>query len=317
MTTSRASIATSVASPGGSSETPRPALTPDVVAALALVYLIWSSTYLAIRVMVRELPPFGSGGVRFLLAGAILLAVQRIRGHALPSAKNWLAALPIGVLLFAVGNGLVASAERSVGSGVVAVVCGTMPLWAAVMGPLVGERASWREWAGMFLGLAGVIVLVAGGELRADPAGVLLPLLASIGWAAGSLLARRLPIAHGPTGAATQMIAGGAFMVAISALSGEARPASISFGTMMAFVYLVIFGSMVAFSAYNHLLARARPAVAMSYAYVNPVLAVLLGATLGAERIGPEVVLATVLIAGAVFLLIRGRSRATAVRSIR
>ncbi len=300
-------MATPLASSGGSSETPRPTLTPDVMAALVLVYLIWSSTYLAIRVMVRELPPFGSGGVRFLLAGATLLAIQRVRGHALPSAKNWFAALPIGVLLFAVGNGLVASAERSVGSGVVAVVCGTMPLWAAVMGPLVGDRTSWREWVGMLLGLVGVIVLVAGGEFRTDPIGMLLPLLASIGWAAGSLSARRLPIAQGPTGAATQMIVGGASMIVIGALTGETRPTSISFGTMMAFAYLVIFGSMIAFSAYNHLLARARPAVAMSYAYVNPVLAVLLGVTLGAEHVGSEVVLATVLIVSAVFLLIRGR----------
>lgn len=278
-----------------------------VLVALALVYLIWSSTYLAIRVLVREVPPFGSGGARYLLAGGILLAVQRARGEAMPTFRQWAAALPIGALLFAVGNGLVATASRSIASGVAAVVCGTMPLWAATMGPLVGERATRREWLGMALGVGGVVVLSTGGDLRADPWAALLLVLAPIGWAAGSLASRRLPLARGATGAATQMITGGLVMLALAPIAGETLPAAVSSTSILSFAYLTVFGSIVAFSAYNHLLHHARPALAMSYAYVNPVLAVILGAVLGAEHVGLPVIAATAMIAGAVFLLVRAR----------
>ncbi|MBZ0121798.1 MAG: EamA family transporter, partial [Sandaracinaceae bacterium] len=121
---------------------------PRIFAALGLVYVIWSSTYFAIRVVVEELPPFSSGGARYLAAGAVLLVIQRLRGQPLPTWQQWLRALPIGALLFAVGNGLVGSAERTIASGVAAVVCGTTPLWAGVVGPAFGDRASRREWLG-------------------------------------------------------------------------------------------------------------------------------------------------------------------------
>lgn len=296
--------------PGPGDAAPARTLTPQVVIALALVYSIWSSTYLAIRVLVREAPPFASGGLRYLVAGALLLAIQAARGAPLPSRRQWLAALPLGALLFAVGNGLVASAERSIGSGVAAVVCGTMPLWAGVMAPLIGERATRREWLGMTIGFTGVVVLSLGGELRAEPWAALLLVLAPVGWALGSLGSRRLPIAPGPSGAATQMIAGGLAMLAIAPAIGERVPASIGTGALLAFAYLVVLGSLVAFSAYAYLLRHARPAVATSYAYVNPALAVLLGALLGGEAVGAEVLVATVLIGGAVFLLLRPRAGA-------
>lgn len=276
--------------------------------ALGLVYVIWSSTYYGLRLVVESLPPFMSGGLRYALAGAILLGIQRFRGKPWPTRAEWLRALPVGVLLFAVGNGLVGSAEQSIGSGVAAVVCGTTPLWAGVLGPAFGERASAREWLGMAVGFAGVVVLGFGGDLRAEPLAAFLVLLAPVGWALGSLFARRLKLAPGGTGAATQLITGGAFMLMAGPIVGERLPDHVGSEAIFALVYLVVFGSLVAFSAYHYVLTNARPAVAMSYAYVNPVLALVLGATLGAEHVGVEVVIGTAMIAGSVLLLVRKRS---------
>lgn len=287
-----------------------PALSVRLLVALGLVYLIWSSTYLALRVMVHDIPPFLAGGARYLLAGVILLAFLRLRGAPMPTARNWLAALPLGVLFFAVGNGLVAWAlapSQGIGSGVAAVVCGTTPLWAGVLGPIFGVRASRREWLGVALGFAGVLVLSLGGDLRSDPLASALLVLGPAGWAAGTLWARKLPLAEGSMGAATQMVAGGAIMLAIAPVLGEPIPTSISAGAIGAFAYLVVLGSLVAFSAYHYVLAHARPALSVSHAYVNPVLAVILGAALGAEHLGVEVIAATVLIVGAVLLLVRRR----------
>jgi drug/metabolite transporter (DMT)-like permease len=285
-----------------------PVISPRLIVALGLVYLIWSSTYLALRVMVHDAPPFATGGLRYLLAGVILLAFQRLRGAPMPTARNWLAALPLGVLFFAVGNGLVAwslAPSHGIGSGVAAVVCGTTPLWAGVLGPVFGVRASRREWLGVALGFAGVLVLGLGGDLRSDPLASALLVLGPAGWAAGSLWARRLPLAEGGMGAATQMVAGGAVMLAIAPLVGERIPETVSTGAILAFGYLVVLGSLVAFSAYHYVLAHARPALSVSHAYVNPVLALILGAALGGEPLGVEVIAATVLIVGAVLLLVR------------
>lgn len=278
--------------------------------ALGLVYLIWSSTYFALRVVVTEVPPFLSGGARYFIAGVVLLAIQRARGAAMPTVRQWLWAIPIGALLFAIGNGLVASAERTIASGIAAVVCGTAPLWAGVVGPAFGAPATRREWLGMVLGFAGVVVLSLGDDLSGDPLAAALLLLAPIGWAVGSLWSRKLPLAEGASGAAAQMITGGAVMFALAPLAGESIPTSVSWGPILALGYLIVFGSLIAFSAYHYVLANARPALAMSNSYVNPVLALGLGAMLGAEPIGPEVLLATALIAGAVVLLVRGRARA-------
>jgi len=277
--------------------------------ALALVYLIWSSTYFALRVVVTELPPFLSGGARYFIAGVVLLAIQRARCAPMPTVRQWLWAIPIGALLFAIGNGLVASAERTIASGIAAVVCGTTPLWAGVVGPAFGAPATRREWLGMALGFAGVVVLSLGDDLSGDPLAAALLLLAPIGWAVGSLWSRKLPLAEGASGAAAQMITGGAVMFALAPLAGESIPTSVSWGPILALGYLIVFGSLIAFSAYHYVLANARPALAMSNSYVNPVLALGLGAMLGAEHIGAEVLLATALIAGAVVLLVRGRAR--------
>ena len=277
-----------------------------VLASLIAVYVIWSSTYLAIRVAVASVPPFLMGGARFVLAGLCLLGLARSRGIALPTRREWLGAAPVGLLLFVGGNGFVAIASRDVASGVTAVVCGTMPLWAGVMGPVFGQRASGREWIGMAIGFAGVLALAWGDALRADLGATLLLVVAPIAWAIGSLLVKKLPIAAGPAGAGSQMLIGGVLMLALGALFGERVDlASIEPGAWIAMLYLVSFGSLVGFAAYHHLLVHARPAIAMSYAFVNPAGAVVLAVLAGDQVLGPDVVVATVLVVAAVVVLLR------------
>jgi drug/metabolite transporter (DMT)-like permease len=282
----------------------QPSAPPRQVAlALGAVYLIWGSTYLAMRVAVSGLPPFFMAGGRFVAAGLVLLAFLRFRGAPWPTAREWLMATPVGFLMFVVGNGMVSVAEQHLGSGVAAVVTGTMPLWAAAMARFFGERVTAREWVALVLGFGGVAALALGGELRAEPWSALLLCLAPIGWALGSHLARRLPMAKGLMSAATQMLVGGVAMELLSLALGERVVTPVPTRALLAWLYLGVAGSLLAYSAFTWLLRHTRPAVATSYAYVNPVVAVALGGLLGGERVGPEVLLAVVLIAAATALV--------------
>jgi len=277
--------------------------------ALVALYFIWGSTYLAMRWAVAELPPLLMASTRFLCAGALLMGFLRLRGAQLPSLRQWLYALPVGGLLFTIGNGLVAISETSIASGVAAVVCATSPLCAAVLVRFFGERTSAREWLGLLLGFAGVVVLSLGSGLRADPAMALLLCLAPMGWALGSILGRRLPMPGGMMAAAVQMIAGGAVTLLVALTIGERIPTNISMSSVAALGYLIVAGSLIAFSCYSYLLRSTRLSIAMSYAYVNPVFAVLLGALLGGEAVGLETLAAMSLITIAVATLMRARAR--------
>jgi len=281
------------------------------VAALAAVYVIWGSTYLAMRIAVEGLPPFLMASTRFLVTGTVLLAFLRLRGAPWPTRREWLWSAPVGFLMFVLGNGTVAYAEEHISSGVAAVVCGTMPLWAAALGPLFGERATSREWVGMVLGFAGVAALGLGKELRADPGATAVLVLAPVSWALGSLIARKKPLPKGLMSAATQMLTGGALMAVVSAGWGEKVPAlaTVPVRSLLALLYLAVFGSLVAYSAYTYLLRATRPAVATSYSYVNPALAVLVGVLLGGEHAGPEVFLSVALIIAATVMVVLGRTR--------
>jgi drug/metabolite transporter (DMT)-like permease len=278
-----------------------------VVASLAAVYVIWGSTYLAMRIAVESLPPFFMAGTRFLLTGTVLLVFLRARGAPWPTVRQWLYSLPVGGLMFVLGNGTVAFAEKHLSSGLAAVICGTMPLWVAAMGPLFGEKTSPREWAALVLGFCGVAVLGLGGELRAEPFAAALVFAAPISWALGSLLARRLPLPKGLMSAATQMLAGGAMMALLSVGVGEPVPWHPARASVLAWAYLAVFGSLVAYSAYTYLLANTRPAVATSYSYVNPALAVFIGAAAGGEHVGPETLVAVALIISATVLVMTAK----------
>jgi len=290
---------------------PRPRIDPRLVASLVAVYVIWSSTYLAIRIAVQDMPPLWAASMRFLSAGSVLMVLALRRGASWPAAREWLAMVPVGALLFVGGNGFVALAEQTVPSGGAAVVCATMPLWVGVLGVVTGERPSTREWASLVLGFAGVLVLMRGPALTGKPEHIGLVILSPVMWATGSLLARRTKDIGGEhaslVGPAMQMLTGGALLLIASAAHGEPVPVHASTTSWLALGYLFVFGSLVGFTAYAWLLRHARPVVATSYAYVNPVLAVLIGAALYGESLGWTTVVANAMIVGAVMLALRKR----------
>lgn len=275
---------------------------------LGALYFIWGTTYLAMRVVVLEVSPFLMGGARFLLAGGLLLGFLRLKGDPLPTLKQWLYAAPVGICLFVLGNGLVGLAEQSLSSAAAAVVCATTPLCAAALAPLFGERFRRQELLGTILGFVGVVVLFSGAEFKADLKSALILACAPLGWAAGSLLARRLPLAKGLMSAATQMLTGGVVMTLVAAVRGELAVPRASAEAWASWVYLILFGSLVSFSAYNWLLRNTRPSLAMSYSYVNPVVAVAMGALVGHERLGPEMIPALLLVTLATVATVKAKA---------
>lgn len=288
-----------------------------VALAYATVCVVWGSTYFGIRVALESFPPFFIGALRFFVAGAVMFVFARARRERSPTAAQWLGALASGTLFFVVGNGLVNVAERSVSSGLVSVLVATMPLWASLFARLLGERLTRTEVIGVALGLAGVAVLNLGGELRASPAGAVFGLLAPMGWALGSIVSRRLPsrsaMPAGMMGTAAPMLAGGGAMFLVSlALREHAlgeHLAAVSARSVVAVVYLCIVGSLVGFSAYSYLLRNTRPALATSYAYVNPVIAIVLGCAFAGERFGASSAVGAGIVLVAVVVVARARAR--------
>jgi drug/metabolite transporter (DMT)-like permease len=287
---------------------------PELVA-LLVVYLVWGSTYLAIRVAIETLPGFTMAGVRFLVAGALLFLWGRWRGGAMPTTAQWLRSAGIGALLLLGGNGLVVWSEYRIGSGVAALLVAIEPVWVALLSPLVlgAARASWRTAVGLVLGVGGVAALVidpSGSDAtRADPLGALAVVVATLSWALGSLWTVRADLPKARTvGFGAQMLCGGALLLTTGALSGEWRaiePTQFSSRSVAALFYLVVFGSIAAFSAYGYLLRTTAPLVASTYAFVNPLVAVALGWLFAGEPVGARLALATALILGAVALIFR------------
>jgi len=266
------------------------------------LYFIWGSTFLAIRWALPGFPPLLMSGLRFVCAGGIFYLLLRARGAPRPSREEWLAAFRVGTLLV-LGNALVVVAEQWVSSGVAAVAIASVPLWSVLFAGLWGRWPAKGEWVGLAVGLLGVALLQSGGELRASPAGAAVLILSAITWSLGSMWSRRLPIPKGLMAAATEMLTGGAVLLCAALLSGERLTAVPDARALGAFLYLVVFGSMVAYSAYTFLLANVRPALATSYAYVTPVVAVLLGALLAGERVTSVSVAALALILTGVALV--------------
>ncbi|HZV62905.1 MAG TPA: drug/metabolite exporter YedA [Methylophilaceae bacterium] len=281
-----------------------------VVLALAALYFIWGSTFLAMRFAMESLPPFLMGAIRFLAAGGLLYGWLRWRGAPAPARKQWLGAAIVGTLLLAVGNGGVAYAEQTVSSGIAALAIATVPLWTAIFASFWNERPHVREWLGVIVGTAGIIVLNLGDNLQASPLGAVILLLAAASWAFGSLWGKHLSMPVGAMASATQMIAGGVVLLLASMLGGETWPVEISTKSVLAILYLILFGSFVAYSAYLFLLKHVRPALATSYAFVNPVVAMFLGAVLADESIGgPEYVALIIILVGVLLVLPWKRSQ--------
>jgi drug/metabolite transporter (DMT)-like permease len=281
-----------------------------VALALGSVYLVWGSTYLAIRIGLDGYPPFLMGALRFLAAGAVFYAVLRWRGHAAPTRAQWKNAAVMGLFMLVLGNGMVNFAEQTVSSGVAAIAVASMPLWAGLFGVLRGNNPSRGEWLGLAIGFAGVVWLNAGSELRASLPGMIALIAAPVAWAWGSVWSRGRDLASPFVSTAAQMLWGGLFMAVLAALLGERIVGEPPLRATLAVAYLAVFGSILAFSAYVWLLDHVRPALATSYAYVNPPIAVLLGAVLLGEKVGPHSVAAMAVILAGVLIITRAKARA-------
>lgn len=255
--------------------------------ALLAVYIIWGSTYFAIAIAIGPggFPPFLMAGSRFLLAGLLLFIYVKLRGGEWPSLKQWGASALVGILLLLGGNGLVTFAEQWVASGLAALTIATMPLFAALFAGLWGKWPNKAEWLGLSLGLVGVALLNLEGDMQANPVGAIALIAATASWALGSVWSRYLPLPKGMMASATEMIGGGTALLILGAGTGEKVTRVPDLQPILAYVYLIVFGSIVAFSAYSYLLQKVRPSLATSYAYVNPVVAVALGVGLGGESV--------------------------------
>jgi drug/metabolite transporter (DMT)-like permease len=287
-----------------------------VAAALATVYLVWGSTYLGIALAIETLPPLLMAGIRFLVAGVLLYLAARsfdADGGRRPDGRQWLAAAVSGTFLLAVGNGGVSWAQQTVPSGIAALVIATIPLWIALLGlAFFRERLSLRTLVGIAVGFAGVALLVsptAGGEV--DPTGGVVLVLAAVGWSIGTLLSRGTRLTVPPlVGAGMQMLCGGAVLVVAGVAAGELgglRLHEASLRSVAALVYLVVFGSILAFSAYVWLLRHAATSLVATYAYVNPVVAVFLGWLVLGEAISQRTLLAGGIVLAAVALIVSAR----------
>jgi drug/metabolite transporter (DMT)-like permease len=256
---------------------------PTIALCLALMYTVGSSTYLAQRIAVTGFPPFRMVGLRFAVSGALLYAGLRARGAERPSARAWGAAALSAVPLVVMGLGGIALAVQRMPSGLAALVFGSVPLWTALFDRFWGGRLSRTEVVGLILGALGVAVASLRGALRADPAVAAILLVAAAAHALGFVLTRRLRLPAGILGTATQMLAGGVLLLVVSVARGERAPMPGA-RSVVALGYVIVLGSMLVYSALGYLLRNARPALASSHAYVNPLVALGLGAAFGGER---------------------------------
>ena len=305
--------------------TPTPGTMPEpkasrgqIFAAFAAVYVLWGSTYLAIRFAIETLPPWLMASARFLVAGGILYAIARMRGAGRPTGANWAAAVFIGALLLLGGNGAVVWAETRVPSGLTALLVATVPIWMVLLDWFQpsGNRPTRSVVAGLILGFVGLGILIGPGEIlgrgQVDLLGAAALTLGSIAWAAGSVYSRRVRLPASPLLATgMEMLGGGGLLLLLSLVSGEAMtfsPSGVTGQSMMALLYLIVFGSLIGFTAYIWLLGHASAARVSTYAFVNPVVAVLLGWAMANEELTPRMIAAAAVIVGAVALITMGRT---------
>jgi drug/metabolite transporter (DMT)-like permease len=288
-----------------------------ILAAFAAVYIVWGSTYLAIRVAIESLPPLLMAGARFLLAGALLYAFVRLRGEPAPERRHWRSTAIVGMALLLFGNGGVVLAERTVPSGVAALLVAMVPMWMVLLEWLRrgGTRPTTRTAIGLVIGFVGMVLLIgpsgfAGGD-RVDPLGAGLLMMGSIAWAAGSIYARGAALPRSPfLATGMEMVCGGAWLLLAGTLRGEWGTVDASGFTtesVLAFFYLVVFGSLIGFTAYIWLLGVSSPARVSTYAYVNPVVAVFLGWAILGEPLTPRVLGAAAVIVAAVAVITMGK----------
>lgn len=271
---------------------------------LAAVYFVWGSTYLAIHFALAEYPPLFFPGLRFVIAGSVLMAFLRLRGHALPTRRQVGFSIVIGFLLLNVGNGAVVYAQQSVGSALAATAVATMPLWASLFGGIWGAWPKAMQWLGLLVGFSGIVLLNLDGDFAANPLSASLLIIAPVSWAFGSVWSRRIDLPKGAMSTACQMLSAGVVFLGASHAAGESWQLVTTPKAMLSVVYLTLAGSVLAFSAYIYLVQTVSPSLATSYAYVNPVIALLLGVTFGGEVFTATELAAIVLVLAGVLLIV-------------
>ncbi|HMJ09054.1 MAG TPA: EamA family transporter [Pyrinomonadaceae bacterium] len=296
-----------------------------LVLAFAAVYLIWGSTYLAIKYAIETMPTFLMAGFRFLAAGSMLLIWARLsRSYEKPTLVHWRTSLIVGALLLGIGNGGVVLAEHYISSGLAALLVATVPFWIILLSWMFmsSGRPNWKVTAGLLVGFVGVWLLIAGGN--SDPAvagdgqmfGVIVILVSTVGWSIGSLYGAHAPTARSPILAAgMQMFSGGIVLIIIGTLAGEWTKldlAAVSFNSWIAFIYLITFGAFVAYTAYSWLIKNASPASVSTYAYVNPAIAVVLGWAIAGETLTGRMMVGAGIIVASVALITMNKSKKAA-----
>lgn len=277
-----------------------------VIVALIALYILWGSTYLGMSIAMQSFPPFLMTGIRFVIAGAVIFALLCARKATLPQPREWLSGAIVGVFLLVGGNAAVAFAEQSVPTGLSAVAIGAVPLWVALFSGFFGRWPGRIEWYGLALGFVGLILLNLGGSFLTDPLGTIILLIAPLSWAFGSVISRHLPMPAGGMSSAVQMLCAGTVLLIIGLSSGERIVHWPTSSALWAMLFLITGGSLVAFTAYMYLLSHVRPALATSYAYINPVVAVGLGVWLAGETVTIAGIIAMVVILSGVVLVTLG-----------
>jgi drug/metabolite transporter (DMT)-like permease len=283
-------------------------------AALCSIYIIWGSTYLAIRFAIQSMPPFLMAGVRFLIAGSILFVWRTLARDPKPTPREWRSTAIVGLFLLLGGNGCVVWAEQRVVSGVTALLIGSTPFWFVLLDALRpgGVKPSWKNIAGVFIGFVGIVLLIgptefAGNGQGVDLLGSVVLLFAALFWATGSLFARDAKLPSSPLlSTGMEMLVGGASLFFLGTITGEWSSVNLSAITLPSFLglaYLIVFGSLVGFAAYTWLLKAAPTPLVATYAYVNPVVAIFLGNLLAQEPLTLHVLLSALIIVSAVVLI--------------
>jgi len=284
-----------------------------IAAAMLAIYLVWGSTYLAIRFAVETIPPFIMAGTRYLIPGLLLLAWRRLTGDPAPTRRQWIAGAIVGLFLLLGGNGLVSWAEQRVESGVAALIIGTVPIWMVLFDAALARK--WPRWqviVGLLIGLGGILLLIGpdslfGGHPRYDLPGMGFLVLAAFLWAIGSVYSRDADLPPSPLlGTGIEMLAGSAGLYLASLVSGEWKAfnlAAVSHNSLLGLLYLILFGTLIGFVAYTWLLRNAPISLVSTYAYVNPLVAILLGSWLAQEPLTWHVGLSAAIIIGSVVLI--------------
>ena len=281
-----------------------------VIVALSCTYFIWGSTYLAIKYAIESFPPFVMVGVRFTIADSLLYLILRVMGHAAPTLAQWRGAAWVGLLLPVLGNGTVSHVQLHVSSSVAALAIATAPIWMAIFSSAWGHKISNREWLGIAIGLVGVLLLNTRGSLQGDWLSAGLLMFAAASWSLGSVWGKHMQMPQGLMGAASQMLCGGVISLLFSFAFGEHFPSHVTARSWAAIVFLIVLGTMIAFSAYHWLLHHVRPMVASSNTFVNPIVAFVVGVWFADEQIHVMEYVALAVILVGVFLVLTASKEA-------